>query len=333
MLALVTIVATCGWFLPRAHAPPRSPAASATSAQDNAADTGASNTARDPRGAKPAARSKRDIASTPLPSRGAPLAQIYDELKARADAGDAAAASRLFHDIGRCKAVLDSIPLIRKFIADPPGGGDSALSADALAQREKVIASFQRQLPKYEQLAAGECANLGPTQTQIMPAALRAAQLGDNNAADCYVGMPVPLAHGLIDHPEWLLQYKENALALADAAIRRGDWTMVQQLQMSYAEKSITGIDLLHQLTGSDPAMAYRYSRLLLLGMTEHPDVSKVYLDQQRARAMESLSPALVDTGDKWADDVHRRYFGPDQSARTSEMGICDVGDNEVPAR
>jgi hypothetical protein len=37
-----------------------------------------------------------------LPPPGAPLKDIFDDLKARADAGDAAAASRLFHDLQRC---------------------------------------------------------------------------------------------------------------------------------------------------------------------------------------------------------------------------------------
>ena len=40
--------------------------------------------------------------ATVLPPPGTPLAEIFGELKARADAGDAAAASRLFQDLQQC---------------------------------------------------------------------------------------------------------------------------------------------------------------------------------------------------------------------------------------
>jgi len=330
-LAVAAIVAIGAWLLLRSGAPPRPPAPAATTTHVTGADAGQAKVDSDTRRVKPAARLKRDAALASLPPQGAPLAQIYDELKARADAGDAAAASRLYQDTRRCMAVLDRVVMLRGFVANTQheDDSDSGSNADAMAWRRANLPSVRRDLAKEVQLATSRCADLSPAQLQIMPAALRAAQLGDNAAADCYVGMPVSFARGLMDHPEWLLQYKKNALALADAAIRRGDRTMVEQLQMSYAEKGVNGIDLLHQLTGTDPAMAYRYGRLLLLAVT--PDVSKVYLDQQRSLALESLSPEAVRAGDIWADEVHR-YFSADP-AGVNELDLCEVGDDQVLAQ
>jgi len=333
MLALAAIIAGGAWLLLPSRAAPRSSAPSAIATQAAEASPGAGNRDGDAHRAKAAPRLKRE-ATSPLPPRGAPLAQIYDDLKARADVGDAAAASRLYHDIGRCKAALNSIQTLQGVVADSSQGNDSDASPDTLGRRTATVAVAHHHQAKSGQLATSQCADLAPAQLQIMPVALRAAQLGDNDAADCYVGMPVTFARGLVDHPEWLEQYKENALALADAAIRRGDWTMVEQLQDSYAKKGVDGGDLLHQLTGTDPAMAYRYSRLALLAMAEHPDVPRTVLDQQRTLAMESLPGAAIQAGDAWADDAHRRYFSanPD-GARTSEMGVCELGHDEAPVQ
>jgi hypothetical protein len=333
-LAVAAIAAVGAWLLLRAPVAPRTRAPTATSTRDTPADAGVVQLDRDTSRAKPTARLKPE-ASAPLPPRGAPLAQIYDELKARADAGDASAASRLYHDIRRCMIVLDRVPAMRGLVGNSQQGddSDSGVNPDAMTPRQATVASVRYHLSKDAQAATRQCADLSPAQLQIMPAALRAAQLGDNAAADCYVGIPVSFARGLMDHPQWLLQYKENALALADAAIRRGDWTMVEQLQASYAQKGVNG-ELLHQLTGTDPAMAYRYSRLELLAMTEHPDIPGNSLDQQRAMALAWLSPAAIEAGDAWADEVHRRYFGADpDGAMRSEMGICEVENDEAPAR
>jgi hypothetical protein len=325
--ALAVVVAAAVWTLIRSADDSSSATATATANAATSSPEG-HRVVKDSEvlASKSLGRAKHTAATSPLPPPDTSLAQIYDELKARADTGDVAAASRLYETVQQCLTVVGNVVALQTML-DQYGSQDTrGQNAEELARREKTIASMQRQLAQDSAIEAGVCAGVSPTQLQIMPAALRAAQLGDDAAANCYVGMPMAYAHGLIDHPEWLAQYKQQALTLADAAISRGDWTMVVQLQHAYAEPFYADGGLLHQLTGTDLAIAYRYTKLLRLGTERATDISVSFLDQQLIHAYQTLPESVIRAGDAWADDVYKRDFNsnPD-SPGLSEMSVCEM--------
>jgi hypothetical protein len=258
-------------------------------------------------------------ASAPLPPTGAPLAKIYDELKARADSGDEQAAARLYRDVHRCAQSQESLRTLPRYVNRQLDEDTSKLDADQLTRREAHLASMEDRLAK-ARTDNESCGDLTEAQLTLTPIALRAAQLGDLAASNCYVGASMLNEQGILDHPEWLAQYKANALPIAMAAVAQGDWRMVAQLQHAYARTF--GTDLLAQVTGSDPVQAYRYMKLRQLGS---PDDKVAYFDRELSYAAQGLSADDISAGDAWAQDSYQRYFGSNPVNRvTRNVNVCN---------
>ena len=249
----------------------------------------------------------------PLPPPGTPLKDIYAELKARADAGDAAAASRLFRDIARCRLARRFERSLPDMLSVTPIRDDKKDSADQLVAQNKMLNFFQKQVDFVNQ-SESTCAGADVSiLNDEIPAALGAAQLGDQRALDCYVGIEFMDAPDLLDHPEWLTQYKLNAMMLAQTALQNGDWMVVSLLQDAYAGR--LGSVLLGQLTGTDLALSYRYLVLQRLGTN---DQSANYLDRKIAELASSLTPDQISNANAWAQDAYSRYFKGSTSNQSS---------------
>jgi hypothetical protein len=248
----------------------------------------------------------------PLPPPNAPLAQVYTDLKARADAGDAPAASRLYRDIARCLHTRDVLNNQSRTAGWMLEDDTSKFNADQLARRERRLGTIEDELAE-ARANSSLCEGATPAQLQLAPVALRAAQLGDAQAADCYVGAGLMASGGLLDHPEWLQDYKDNALPLANAAVEQGDWAMVSQLQRAYAQSN--GAGLLGQVTGADPSQAYAYLKLRSLGAVTSQGNS--YLSRQLADAAQNLPADAVAQGDTWAQSTYQQYFGANPQINT----------------
>jgi hypothetical protein len=110
---------------------------------------------------------------------------------------------------------------------------------------------------------------------------------------------------GLLDHPEWLAQYKSSAMTLAQAALEQGDWRMVAELRNAYGQT--LSLTPLAQLTGGDAVQYYRYLKLQLLGATGKNAIS---LGRQVAEAAQSLPALDMNAGDAWAQEMYLRFFG-----------------------
>jgi len=252
------------------------------------------------------------VLSTPLPPPNAPLTQVYADLKTRADAGDAQAASRLYRDVGRCLHTRDVLANQSRAASWMLEDDTSGLDADQLARRERRLGTIEDELAK-ARANSGLCEGATPAELQLAPVALRAAQLGDVQAADCYVSAGLTAGGGLLDHPEWLQDYKANALSLANSAVEQGDWTMVNQLQRAYAQSS--GAGLLAQVTGGDPSQAYAYLKLRSLGAVTPQGNS--FLSRQLADAAQNLPADAVTQGDTWAQNAYQQYFGANPQINT----------------
>jgi len=261
-------------------------------------------------------------AQGPQPSPGTPLASLYDELKRRADAGDAEAATRLFHEVHRCVAVRQQRRLLAEFhsvIADNPDVSSIGLMHDGQPQ-----VMMLREMADYIRANDGRCAGASDAQlASFTPLLLQAAQLGDLKALDCYVGTDFERMDGLLDHPEWIDQYRAQAPQLVESALQRGDWVIVELLHHAYSgafDTSARG-----QLFGLDPAMDYRLLRLEQLGATgEFTDK----LAPLVAAAAKDLSPAQAAAADAWANDYHSRYFNTASNEVSNGANICQITDD-----
>lgn len=295
------------------------PAAASTLSVDIGANAGLATTPRHAVTAPAVAKVSKKTApirmlstAAPLPPPNAPLAQVYADLKTRADAGDAQAASRLYRDVGRCLHARDVLANQSRAAGWMLEDDTSKLDADQLARRERRLGTIEDELAK-ARANSGLCEGATPAQLQLAPVALRAAQLGDAQAADCYVGAGLTAGGGLLDHPEWLQDYKANALSLANAAVEQGDWAMVNQLQRAYAQSN--GAGLLAQVTGGDPSQAYAYLKLRSLGAVTPQGNS--FLSRQLADAAQNLPADAVTQGDTWAQSTYQQYFGANPQINT----------------
>lgn len=262
--------------------------------------------------------------SAPLPPTGAPLKDTYAELKARADAGDAAAASRLYHDTSTCfnanQIEIRVVPLVPQVI----DGTSTGKSEKDLQFQDALLKSFQRQMD-FAASNRALCAGLDKDQLGgLAPAALRAAQLGDQQATNCYIDMTTSFMPNLFDHLDWLAQYKQNAMTLADSAIQQGDWAAVHLLEYAYAGTWPHG--LLNLLTGVDPAQQYRYLKLEQLGASGDTATN---LGNKIGTVSQQLSPDQIAAGDAWAQDTYDNYFnGSSYDSSRIRIGYCFLEDN-----
>jgi hypothetical protein len=315
--AFVALALGIGYFLGRG-AP--MPAPSAAPVAPVEATTRESAAQQQPSAARASARAAHaGPAGMPLPLPGTPLAQVFDELKARADAGDLQAASRLERDLRRCarnQRIKRVLPLFVSLALDTDPKNSNT---ETVQFEDPYLGDLQRKL---DEVRNNEilCAELEEAQfAALWPLELQAAHLGDIRALDCYVGNSVSDIPGLLDHPQWLTQYKNNALALAETAIHNGDWVAVDLLHMAY--EGIFPDMLLHQLTGYDPVLSYRYVKLQRLGATGEFATNS---DKVLRSAAQGLTPQQLADADAWAQDTYTQYFrGSSSNGLSNGANIC----------
>ncbi len=123
--------------------------------------------------------------------------------------------------------------------------------------RENLLALWRRARPWVADRGLGDEAvnDIVPMNRNTQDDDVNAAVTYRRAAADCYVGNALYGASGLLDHPDWLIDYKQNAMAIAQNAFENGDWKMVDILRNAYS--SNFGISLLSQITGHDDVQAY----------------------------------------------------------------------------
>jgi hypothetical protein len=263
-------------------------------------------------------RASRHLAAQPLPPEGAPLVGIYATLKAHADAGDATAASRLYRDVQRCWAAQQAervVTRVSNLLANPSGEA----GVTHMQGREWRVEMLS-DLRAFAQRSAGRCA--GATRAQLdslVPVMYRAAQLGDVHAIDCYAGAGFDQMPGLVNHPEWLADMRDNVPRMFDYAVRQGDWIAVEQMHHAYA--GLFRDTPAGQTIQPDPAMDYRFLRLERLGATG-AFVQK--LDRMLADTGSGLTPQQIADSDAWAQDEYSSYFAGSSSNEVSNgANIC----------
>jgi hypothetical protein len=260
-------------------------------------------------------------AQTALPAANVPLKQTLHQLEALADAGDAQAASRLYRDTQRCAQTRQVNKTIRKFVNRTLEGKPSSGSAEDLNDYDEMLANSQKALTFAESNAAF-CADLSDEEIDsVIPAELRAAQLGDNDAANCYLAEGFSsMPQELLNHPEWLTDFRDNALDVAQTALRNGDWLMVTLLQAAYSDEF--GFNPLAKLTGNDPAQAYAYAKLHVLGAAR-ADTAAIY-ERELAELSKQISAQAAQDASNWAENTFRDSFASSKNPSSqSATNLC----------
>lgn len=262
---------------------------------------------------------------TPLPPPNAPLKSILAELKSRADSGDADAASRLFRDMQTC-AQVQRLNQMMPMFANHVLNDTSTPTSTAAAQRSERMLDFVQRNLDYTRNNAAMCADLSSEDmTTLVPATLEAAQLGDAQAANCYVGANLNNWPGLLDNPQWIQDYKSNALNLANSAVQQGDWGMVTLMASAYNGGSR---NMLNQLTGNNPAQAYTYAKLMSLGQPTGANAPP-HAGANLSNLANQLTPEQIQTADAQAQQMYQQYFNstPRQSGEAGNpMRACQGG-------
>ena len=281
----------------------RTPVANAQAVVNSTSPTPA---ASHPRKMLNSAASSGSATAAPLPAPGTPLTQIFDELKARADAGDADAATRLYEDLQHC-AAAQRLGASLPFAANRALNSSMPTSSAELERSDRQLDRVQRGLD-FQQSSAEMCAGLTPNQmAALVPQTLAAAQLGDAQAADCYVGANLNAWPDLLNNPGWIDDYKNNALPLANDAVQLGNWAMVGLLAAANAGGPRNN-NMLNQLTGTNPLQAYTYAKLMSLG--QPPDTTPSNRSTNALSTLASqLTPEQIQSADAQAQSMYQQYF------------------------
>jgi hypothetical protein len=325
VLVVFTIAAALalGYFIGRA--PPSGTASPPTNA-------GVRHTASAPSSASAARIRKSQVATTlakqepALPAEAPRLKDLFHDLKRRADANDPAAASELYADLGRCSRTQEisrSLPTLMNSELEHDGSGDNE---EQLKAHEFFLTSMQQEID-FVQRNAAFCDGADPAMLQqFVPSALKAAQLGDLKATRCYLGgLLSSHTTGLLDHREWLTEFKQYAPVLADYGLKHGDWGVVAL--DGFAHRGIFSTSLFGQTVQPDPVQAYQYLKLQQIGATG--DFAKKITDQTSAAAAD-LTPAQIAQGDAWAQDTYDRYFNGSTSNELSNgVNTCGGFDDD----
>jgi hypothetical protein len=300
----------CAYFLDRARDPQAKPGiAAAPAAADSVAHKAVA-------GGEKTRSVTTYRTAMPLPLRGAPLKDTFFELQARADAGELAAAKRLYSDVRICSRLQGLDKWNARFadellgehvdVADRQQLEDYQIQLDAIEARKKVMQEFH-----------GLCDGVtGAMLDSVVPDLQKAAQLGDEDARSCYLQRgPDYDARNLINHPEWLDTYRDGVASLVDSGMAAGDWKTVDILRDAYepgSESPLAGV------LGSDPYQYYRYLKLYRLGAEAY---RADQIDQSLAAAAAQLSPAQLADADSWAQTAFQQNFNGSNSTESTVPG------------
>ncbi len=253
------------------------------------------------------------------------LKDLYADLKRRADANDTDAASELYRDLRRCQMQQELGRTLPNWVRNELNRDTSGDTDEQLKSHERYLESMQKEID-FVQRNAAFCEDVDPaTLQQFVPATLKAAQLGDLKALRCYLGGSISFTPGLLDHPEWLTDFKQNAATLADYGFKHGDWGVVGLYGHAY--QGYFTASFFGQTMQPDPIKAYQYMKLQQIAA--NGDFVKKITDQTSAVAAD-LTPDQIAQGDAWAQDMYDRYFnGTSSNELSNGVNTCGGFDED----
>lgn len=240
-------------------------------------------------------------ANRALPPVDVPLAQVIDDLKRRADRGEANAACRLAAEWTYCKGLQQRVQsheyVLRTQerralrLAANPGRAQAGMSAGML---ERGIDNAQAQLDRSRQQFA-HCDGVGmPRPDEIVRYWRQAALAGHLPAMRNYAVGNAFRRNEALDNLPALAVYRQEAVKIARAAVDRGDLRTALALAGAYSPLTVRNGTYLSQLVEPDAgeALALLYRIDDLIGRS---DLSKAQPDLRPdlAISIEELEAAM----------------------------------------
>lgn len=247
-----------------------------------------------------------------------PLAPRIDRERAAAERGDAAAASRLFNDATECLAAqrIDQRLTIQKTDKHSPINDPAAWHGEAPEILEKMASARQR-----ADRSLAMCADIGGkiTNEKMYAIALTAAKLGDKAAIACFLTSVWPVDAKDID-PARAAYYRQEAEILKSNGIEKGDWRIVQAMNIAATDTLPYGYAVYIQKT--DSVARLRYFKLLRLGTFSGSEEAK-NLDGSIEIMSERVPADAVPQADAWARDMYTKYYST--IPPNTKMQPCDA--------
>lgn len=241
-----------------------------------------------------------------------PLKLAFAQLKARADAGDAIAATRLYRNVGFCNRLPALDAMLARSADELLAEKTTAMNAQQLRDYKIQLDAIEERKPvmqRFRDLCAGASEDM---LASLVPSIQRAAELGDADARACYLKQGPNLdPRSFATRPQLLDGYRHSVSALIDSGMAAGDWKVVDIVRNASRAGSES---LLSGLLGSDPTLHYRYLKLYRLGLGARDGAR---LDLQLDSAAAGLSPAQRIDADVWAQTALQKHFSgsPAQTA------------------
>lgn len=233
-----------------------------------------------------------------------PLKNAFAQLQARAEAGDAAAATRLYRNVGFCNRLPALDWTLTRTADELLAQNTGAMSAQQLRDYKIQLDAIEERKPvmqRFRDLCEGADADM---LASLVPSLKRAAELGDTDARACYLKQGPNLdPRSFATRPELLDGYRRSVNSLIDAGLAAGDWKVVDIVRHAARSDSDS---LLGGLLGSDPTLHYRYLKLYRLGLGPRDGAR---LDSQLDSAATGLSSAQRVDADVWARTALQKNF------------------------
>jgi hypothetical protein len=301
-LVAAAAAVTAGVYLSTRFLAPAVPAA-ASKAQEAAQDGGAAAPGVEKASARRPGR-KGPVPGNMMPPPFQPLTEVFDDLQARANAGDVEAATRLYRDLSLCKGSQQTMSALVR-------SSDEVMGAKLDTMEPTRLQYFQNELDSVElnqqalQNLHRLCDGVGDgALDRLIPNLRKAAELGESYARACYLQRgPSYDMRALTREPALLETYRGEVSSLIEAGMADGDWRVVDVLRDAYQPGSRS---MLGGMLGADAQQYYRYLKLYRLG-AEPYRVEQI--DEDLAAAAKSLTPAQLAEADGWAQDTFQQKF------------------------
>jgi TPR repeat protein len=254
--------------------------------------------------ARSASPAPAPVASQSLPPPNSPVAAIYDQLAARARAGDSRASCRLANDLAACR----SLALLR----EQRDGFDRSLlqetgKAKPNEQRLKQLLGQQEQLNTRIADNERQCGGLsGERLDEAFDWLKLAADQGHVPSMARFASDPLIPLNRVVKELDRMLLYRANAPRYAQAALAAGNAEIVNALAEAYRTKSASGGTVLSQVLPADPVQSFAYSllaRRLAPGAVVQGNADP--LELQRAE----LDPAQQADAQRLTDQLYDKYY------------------------
>lgn len=250
--------------------------------------------------------------------------RLVDNLNRGANRGDATSAKRLFDLYVNCYAYFGTLERIDDGRTADVLDGEIPKSLKAMQVFEKEL-ELERDAISRARTLVSVCERVQPTYDPeaIYKSALKAAELGDGEAAMCFASSAFTIPDNLPLSDALINDYKMKAPLLIQREFMRGDWRAIVLLEGIYAPQTIA-FDFALTIRAPDALEAYKYSRLRAL--VSDPESSAKIFSSLAAEAKQ-FSDENVAKADAWSLAMKAAYFSNVQNVDfSSGVQLCSYG-------